>query len=80
MTNEINPSSLTLTPDAKFLLFGLMSGRIVVYDTENGERISKYEGHSQMCQQIAFSPSHVFFVTASDTLIFWGPQIYHINQ
>lgn len=78
--NEINPRSPIFTPDGKFLLVGLVNGKIVVYDTENGERISKYEGHSQQCQMIAFSPTHVFFVTGSDTLIFWGPQIYHLNQ
>ena len=74
--SEISAPAAAFTPDGRFLMLGLTTGQILVFDSESGERIAKYEGHSQQCQSILFSPSHVFFVTCSDSLIFWGPQTH----
>lgn len=72
-TVEVSFTSATLTPDAKFIMLGLKNGKILVFDCDNGERISKYEAHSTECTSIEFSPTHIFFVSGSETLIFWGP-------
>ena len=64
-----------MTADSKFILAGLSSGQILAYDSVSGEKISKYEGHSHEVTSMAFSPTHVFFVSASDSLTFWGPNI-----
>ena len=66
---------MIMTADSKFILAGLSSGQLLAYDTVSGERISKYEGHSHEVTLILFSPTHVFFISASDSLTFWGPNI-----
>lgn len=64
-----------MTPDSKFILAGMASGLIFAFDSVSGEKIAKYEAHSHEVTSLSFSPTHVFFVSASDSLTFWGPSI-----
>jgi len=68
--------TISFTPDSKFLLTGKMDGSVLIYEVESGEKIATYSGHHKPCVQVLFSPSHVMFSSAGDSVILWTPKSF----
>ena len=65
---------LSFTIKGEFLLTGNYYGDVVIYDTDSGEKISKYNCHHIPCKLVKFSQSFLMFVSASDSVVLWIPK------
>ena len=63
-TNYI--TSATLSPDGQYVLTGSCDKTAVLWETENGEVIRKFEGHTDTVNSVCFSGDGQYVLTGSD--------------
>jgi len=66
---------VTFTPNSKYGLCGSSNGKIVVFNTENGETVLKKDTQHANPSIIAFNPYYALLATADSHIDFWLPHI-----
>jgi WD40 repeat protein len=66
------PTSLTLTPDGRFLAVGTNTGSVLLIDTTRGLVLDQLEGHRGPVTTVAFTPdgTNALFSVASDGVLY----------
>ncbi|KAM9409939.1 WD repeat-containing protein 82-like [Pholidichthys leucotaenia] len=62
------------TPDSKFVMIGSEDGRVHVWSTESGMKVSVLDGkHPGPIRTVQFNPKYMTFATACTNMTFWLP-------
>jgi WD40 repeat protein len=56
------------------LIEGSEDGKIVIWNLETGEEVTRLEGHLKPSLHVKFHPKNLLLVSACKSLMFWLPQ------
>jgi WD40 repeat protein len=59
-------SSVTFSPDGRYLAFGTSDGRVVLLDRRTGDKRMELSGHTQSVRAISFAPDGKHFASSSN--------------
>ena len=77
-----NPNQLALessfTPDSQFVLAGAADGRIHIWNSDTGSKVTVLHPYDQQANPVycvRFNPKYMMLASASTNMAFWLPYI-----
>eukprot|EP00111_Clytia_hemisphaerica_P018086 TCONS_00053506-protein len=72
---------VSFSPDSQYVLSGSSNGKIYVWSSDSGKRITVLDGmHPGSTQCVAFNPKYMMFASSCSNLAFWIPDLNEVDK